>query len=42
MIPQVIETLMGKLAVPVGNVGGVEKMVVADVLNGLGQEPLLA
>jgi hypothetical protein len=35
MIPQVLEVL-GKLAVPVGNVGSVEKVIVADVLDGLG------
>src|SRR5262245_59605844 len=37
MIPQVLEVL-GKLAVPVRNIGGVEKVVVADVLDGLRQE----
>ena len=40
MIPQVLEVL-GKLAVPVRNIGSVEKVVVADILDRLGQEPLL-
>src|SRR5215510_2309388 len=40
MIPQVLEVL-GKLAVPVRNIGGVEKVIVADMLDGLGQESLL-
>ena len=40
MIPQVLEVL-GKLTVPVRNIGSVEKVVVADILDGLGQESLL-
>jgi hypothetical protein len=35
MIPQVLQVL-GKLTVPVRNVRSVEKMVVADILDGLG------
>src|SRR5262245_2173623 len=40
MIPQILEVL-GKLAVPVRNIGSIEKMVIADILDGLGQESLL-
>src|SRR5215510_5666468 len=40
MIPYVLE-VFGKLAVPVRNIGSVEKVVVADILNSLGQESLL-
>src|SRR6266545_6609477 len=40
MAPQVLEVL-GKLTVPVGNVGSIKKVVVADILDGLGQESLL-
>jgi hypothetical protein len=40
MIPQVLEVL-GKLAVPVRNIGSVEKVVVGDILDGLGQESFL-
>src|SRR5262245_64174279 len=40
MIPQVLE-VFGKLTVPVGNIGGVEKVVVADILDGLRQESLV-
>jgi hypothetical protein len=37
MIPQGLEVL-GKLTVPVGNVGSVEKVIVADILDGPGRE----
>jgi hypothetical protein len=40
MIPQVFE-IFGELAVPVRNIGSVEKVVVADILDGLRQESLL-
>jgi hypothetical protein len=40
MIPQILEVL-GKLTVPVRNIGSVEKVIVANILNGLGQESLL-
>src|SRR5204862_3997517 len=40
MLPQVFE-IIGKLAIPVRDVRGVEKMVVADVVDRLRQQPLL-
>ena len=40
MIPQVLE-VFGKLTVPVGNVGSVEEVIVADIVDGLGQESFL-
>ena len=41
MIPQVLE-VFGKLTVPVGNVGSVQDVIVADILDRLGQELFLS